>query len=144
MVLITTGLSSQSQHKNRVWKLRSGFRKNGKNVSKYEGLDWRPEFWHIVVNCGPNACFLKLIFALKPGAQAGCFEYHEANTQNQIFLHLFPHSVGHFGYLGSRRRNDWIKKLRDSFKEEKMIILVFSIMLAGWVLDDQIFYKKWF
>ena len=37
------------------------------NVSKYEGLVWRPQFGHVLVNIsGPNAYFSKPIFALKP------------------------------------------------------------------------------
>ena len=87
MVLKTTGLSSRFQCKNRFWKIRTESRDIGQNVSKYEGLVWRPEFGHILVNIsGPYAYFSKPIFALKPWAQAGRFEYHEAYKRNKKFF----------------------------------------------------------
>ena len=84
MVLKTTGLSSRFQCKNRFWKIRTESWDIGQNVSKYEGLVWRPQFGHVLVNIsGPNAYFSKPIFALKPWAQDGRFEYHEAYKQNK-------------------------------------------------------------
>ena len=37
---------------------------------------------------GPDAYFSKPIFALKPWAQAGRFEYHEPNNRNNFFSDL--------------------------------------------------------
>ena len=72
-----TGLSSWFQCKNQSWDI-------GQNVSEYQGLVWRPKFAHILDNIsGPNAYFSKTIFALKPWAQASCFEYHEAYKRNK-------------------------------------------------------------
>ena len=87
MVLKMTGLSSRFQRKNRFWKICNGSWDIVQNVSKYTGLVWRPYFWHILLNIsGPGAYFSKPIFALKPWAQAGHFEYHEAYKQNKILL----------------------------------------------------------
>ena len=89
MVLKMTSLSSRFQCKNRFWKIRTESRDIGQNVLKYEGLVWRPEFGHILVNIsGPNAYFSKPIFALKPWAQVGRFEYHEAYKQNKKIFAL--------------------------------------------------------
>ena len=88
-VLKTSGLNPGFQHKNRVGKICTESWVIGKNVSKYAGLVWRPWSWHILINIsGPGAYFSKPIAALKPLAQAGCFEYHEPYKRNNFFLPL--------------------------------------------------------
>ena len=85
MVFKTTGLSSLSQRKNRFWKIYTGSRDIDQNIPKYEGLVWLPEFRHKLFNIsGPGAYFSKPIFALKPWAQAGRFEYHKPYKWNKI------------------------------------------------------------
>ena len=90
MVFKMTGLSSWFQRNNQVWKICNGYRDISQNVSKYAGLVWRPRFWYIFVNIsGPGTYFSNPIFALKPWAQAGRFEYHEPMTsrpRNNLFL----------------------------------------------------------
>ena len=87
MVLKTTGLSSRFQRKNQFWKICTGSRDIDQNVPKYEGLVWLPEFRHKLFNIsGLIAYFSKPIFALKPWAQAGRFEYHEPHKRNKFFL----------------------------------------------------------
>ena len=90
IVLKMTGLGSRFQRKNRFWKICTGSRDIDENVWKYEGLVWRPEFWHILLNIsGLGANFSKPIFVLRPWAQAGRFEYHEPQKQNEIFFELW-------------------------------------------------------
>ena len=84
MVLKTTGLSSRFQQKNRFWKICTESWDIGQNVGKYGGLVWQPDFGHILADIsGLGQYFLKPIFALKPWAQAGRFEYHEAYKLNE-------------------------------------------------------------
>ena len=71
MVLKMTNLSSRFQRKNLFWKTWNGSWDIGQNIAKYAGLVWQPWFWHILFNIlGPNTCFSKQIFELKPWAQA--------------------------------------------------------------------------
>ena len=89
MVLKTTGLSSQFEGKTQFWKICTECWDIGQNVRIYGGLVWRPEFWHNFANItGTAANFSKPIFALKPWAQAGHFEYHKPYNQNEIFFDL--------------------------------------------------------
>ena len=89
MVLKTTGLSSRFQHKNWFWKIYIGSRDIRQNMSKFEGLVWFVKFWHIYVNIfWSNAYFSKPIFALKPWAQAGRFEYNEPYNRKTFFFTL--------------------------------------------------------
>ena len=87
MVLKTTGLSSRFQRKNRFWKIRIGSRDIDQNVAKFEGLVWQVKFQHILLNIsGSGAYFSKPIFALKPWAQAGRFEYNEPYKRKTFYF----------------------------------------------------------
>ena len=91
MVFKLTGSDSWFQCKNRFGKICTESWDIGKKVSKYAGLVWQPGFWHILIHIsGPGAYFSKPIFALKPWAQAGRFELHEAYIRKNFF----------FNYLG--------------------------------------------
>ena len=47
-------------------------------------------FWDILANIsGLGTYFSKPIFALKPWAQAGCFEYHEPYNRKNFFSDLW-------------------------------------------------------
>ena len=87
MVFKSTGSDSWFQRKNRFWKIYIGSRDIRQNMSKFEGLVWFVKFWHIFVNIlGSDAYFSKPIFALKPWAQAGRFEYNEPCSRKTFFL----------------------------------------------------------
>ena len=87
MVLKTTGLSSRSQRKNRFWKICTGSQDIKQNVPKSGSPNQTCIFWDVLANIsGPVAYFSKPIFALKPWAQAGCFEYHEPYKRNKFFF----------------------------------------------------------
>ena len=78
IILKTTGLSSRFQRKNRFWKICIRSQDIDKNVSEFDLPNQTFIFWDVLVNIsGPDADFSKPIFALKPWAQAGRFEYHE-------------------------------------------------------------------
>ena len=84
MVLKTTGLSSRFQRKNRFWKICTGSRDIDQNVPKLRSPNQTCIFWDVLANIsGPFAYFSKPIFALKPWAQAGRFEYHEPHKRNK-------------------------------------------------------------
>ena len=90
IVLKTTVLNSGFQRKNRFGKICTESWDIGKNVSKYAGLVWRPGFWYILINISrPGAYFSEPIFALKPWAWAGRFEYHEPYNRKYFFSDLF-------------------------------------------------------
>ena len=79
-------MSSRFQRKNRFWKICIGSRDIQQNMSKFEGLVWFVKFWHIFVNIsGSDTYFSKPIFALKPWAQAGRFEYNEPYKWKNFF-----------------------------------------------------------
>ena len=87
MLFKTTSLNLGFQCKNQFGKICTESWDIGKNVSKYAGLVWWPGFWHILINIsGPSAYFSKPIFALKPWAQASCFEYHEPYKRSAIIF----------------------------------------------------------
>ena len=87
MVFKTTGLSSRFQRSNRFWKICIGSWVIGQNVQNLVGLVWRVQFGHVLINIsGSDAYFSKPIAALKPWAQAGCFEYHEPYKRKNFFL----------------------------------------------------------
>ena len=87
MVLKMTGLSSRFQHKNRFWKICIGSQDIDKNVSEFDLPNQTFKFWHIFINIlGPDAYFSKPIFALKPWAQAGRFEYNEPYKRKTFFF----------------------------------------------------------
>ena len=78
MVLKTTGLSSRLQQKNRFWKIRTGSRDIKLNVPKSGLPNQTCIFLDVLANIsGPVAYFSTPIFALKPWAQAGHFEYYK-------------------------------------------------------------------
>ena len=55
-------------------------------VSKFSCSSKTTKIGYLFANIfGPNAYFSKPIFALKPWAQAGHFEYHEAHNRNNFF-----------------------------------------------------------
>ena len=59
------------------------------NVSKFRSPNQICKILDILANIlGPVAYFSKPIFALKPWAQAGCFEYHKPYKLNEIFFEL--------------------------------------------------------
>ena len=87
MVFKTTGLSSRFQRSNRFWKICIGSWVIGQNVQNLVGLVWRVQFGHVLINIsGSDAYFSKPNAALKPWAQAGCFEYHEPYKRKNFFL----------------------------------------------------------
>ena len=89
MVLKTTGLSSRFQRKKRFWKKRIRSQDIGQNVPKLRSPNQTSLFWDFLANIsGPDAFFSKPFFALKPWAQAGRFEYHEAHKQNNFSFEL--------------------------------------------------------
>ena len=86
MVFKTTGLSSQFQRKNLFWKICTGSRDMNQNVPKFRSPNQTCIFWDVLANIsGLGAYFSKPIFALKPWAQAGRFEYHEAYNRRNYF-----------------------------------------------------------
>ena len=89
MVFKSTGLDSRFQRKKQFWKICTESRDIGQNVSNFAGLVWKADFGHFFGNIsGLGAYFSKSIFALKPWAQAGRFEYHEPYNQKNFFSDL--------------------------------------------------------
>ena len=87
MVLKTTGLSSRFQRKNRFWKICTGSREINQYMLKFMSPNQTFIFWDVFGDIfGPSAYFSKPIFALKPWAQAGRFEYHKPSDQKNFFL----------------------------------------------------------
>ena len=74
------------------WKFQDPLYGSKKKFSVYRvhyiaGLVWQVEFRHIFINIlGPDAYFSKPIFALKPSAQAGRFEYNEPYKRKTFFF----------------------------------------------------------
>ena len=63
--------------------------KLNQNVPKFMLPNQTCIFWDILANIsGPVAYFSKPIFALKPWAQAGHFEYHKPYKRNKFFFEL--------------------------------------------------------
>ena len=84
MVLKSTDLSSRFQHKNRFRKIYTGSWDKAKRAKNQTCI-----ILDVLANIsGPSAYFSKLIFALKPCAQAGRFKYHEPYKQNNFFFKL--------------------------------------------------------
>ena len=84
MVLKTTGFSPRFQRKNRFKKILTESRDISQNVSKIGLPNQTFIFSYILAYIsGLGAYFSKPIFLLKPWAQAGRFEYHEANKWNE-------------------------------------------------------------
>ena len=87
MVLKSTGLSSRFQRKNRFWKICTGSWDIKQNVPKIRSPKQTCIILDVLANIsGPGAYFSKPIFVLKPCAQAGRFEYHKPQKQNNFFL----------------------------------------------------------
>ena len=87
MVFKSTGLDSRFQRKNRFWKICTGSRDIGQNMSNFAGLVWKADFGHFFGNIlGLRTYFSKPIFALKPWVRAGWFEYHEPHNRNNFFF----------------------------------------------------------
>ena len=79
MVFKSTGTISRFQRTNRFWKICNESQDNTKKLSKIGLPNQTSKIWHILADIsGLGQYFLKPIFALKPWAQAGRFEYHEA------------------------------------------------------------------
>ena len=86
MVFKSTGLDSRFQRKNRFWKICTGSRDIGQNMSNFAGLVWKADFLNFFGNIlGLGAYFSKPIFVLKPWAWAGRFEYHKPFNPNDFF-----------------------------------------------------------
>ena len=89
MVLKTTGLSPRFQRKNRFWNICTESWDIGKNVSDFSFSSKMSKISYLFANIsGPDANFSQPIFALKPWAQAGRFEYHEAYNRKKLFFDL--------------------------------------------------------
>ena len=87
MVLKTTGLNSRFQRKTRFWKICTESQDIKQNVQKIGSPNQTCIFLDVLANIsGPGEYFSKPIFALKPQAQAGRFEYHEPYKLNKFFL----------------------------------------------------------
>ena len=72
IILRTTGLSSQLQCKNPFWKI---YTESWALSKMFQNLGHQTRNWFI---------FFKTNFSLKLWAQAGRFEYHEHNKQNNV------------------------------------------------------------
>ena len=58
-----------------------------KKLSKISLPIQTTKIWHILADSsGLGAYFSKPIFALRPWAQAGRFEYHEPHKRNEFFF----------------------------------------------------------
>ena len=90
MVLKTTGLGSRFQRTNWFWKVCPKSRDINQTVPKFRSPNQACIFSDVSANISrPFAYFSKPIFALKPWAQAGRFEYHEPYNRKNFFCLTF-------------------------------------------------------